>query len=303
MTTLTTNFKEITADEIISSKKKYDTILKIDEKAKVKKYESFGVYYIAILFKRLDGTYSKLKFSFTNQILGSGAKEGFNKKDFKYFTVAFRKFTLEEIKQNSLISPTKVDDYYSNSEKNVLAMRIINNEFKKLVETQILNKKKINGKKIKITNNKIIEFEQNTFFNKDTEEYSELENPLYRIKLYVNNETGEVTNYKGNPYVYSLRTASRLNNYIPEPAKKNGKLLNRDTAPDIITFGSLSVGTLNFNNIVISKQGISLDNKITQLLIVHKQRTITNKFNKESIMNMNELSESDSDDESEPDEE
>lgn len=258
--------------------------------------------WIPVLFKHANGTDMKYhSIKFMKVILASGAKKG--DVDSNKMVIAFRKFTKEEIntgdyvaremdneedqlKENKRIE-NLVDTLYKNTNDLVDALDIIDKSWKKMTN----DIKKAKSLKFTLVKNKQFKKETIPIFGikqthrtvkidgaEDVEE--ELPVPMYRIKLLAN-KNGEIGHEAWNKdikrhnfreCVYDLRKMSLKANSgkaILARIKEDGKLkpLTLNNANKFITFRSMAGGVIEFKDIVVSKFGLSFDNKFTDIYV------------------------------------
>jgi hypothetical protein len=310
--------KYFTAKEIIALHEKYNSngeygnLFDIDlSKVGQSKSSKLKCYYIPLLIKNFDGSKTKLRFKFTNQLLASNAKlspyaEENKSKD---VTIMFRTMNNDDLeKSNYMNDITKMHDILLTSNKEFIKVNdIINNEYRALAQNKIINHK---GKEFTIKNKKISSFKQDyrnlmeveknksddeigfsTFENEKGERCVSLENPLYRYRLPVEQEEPyrigncrtegksdeEKTKKKFEYAVFDCEKTKRTSSgwYTP-PAKilKNDKQTDLDinTVGLFVSYLSLITGNASFDSITLSSQGISLKPKINEIYVVHHKR-------------------------------
>jgi hypothetical protein len=136
----------------------------------------------------------------------------------------------------------------------------------------------------------------------------DLKHPITRIKLMVSQETGivgyNVNNKGATKFVNNVYDVRKLdtNNKDPQHAvamikvKNKLQLLNVKTAKSFITYKSRASGTIEFNDIMSHKFGLSLMNKFKDLYINrYKSTEVEPAFSKEDIMTLRDEDEKYSD--------
>jgi len=211
---MTTKF--FTAKDIISlhnqhnQNETYGNLFDIDiTKIGQSKSSKLKCYYIPLLIKNFDGSASKFRFKFSNQVLASNAKLSAYAEENKNKDVGviFKKITLEDLSKSNYENNqmNRVHENLINSNLEFIkANEIINNEFKALAQNKIA---KYKGNEFSIKNKKVSSFVQDyrnlldteksktddelgfsTFENDKGERCTKLENPLFRYKIPVEQE-------------------------------------------------------------------------------------------------------------------
>jgi hypothetical protein len=164
---MTTKF--FTAKEIISLHEKYNknegygNLFDIDlTKIGQSKSSKLKCYYIPLLIKNFDGTTSKFKFKFSNQLLASNAKLSpyADENKNKDVSVMFRKIAIEDLEKSNYEN-NDMNNMHNNlilsNREFIKANEIINNEYKALVQNKIITYK---GKDFSIKNKRISSYVQ-----------------------------------------------------------------------------------------------------------------------------------------------
>lgn len=333
------NYKQVTIEDVLESGAKYgeENVLEWapdkyrDNRERKKDKKAYDCTWVPFEFKYANGEKAQLSLKFDKVVASSGAKLPKSEDKIKNMFIVFRKITEEEISGGDFApkqKETEEDQEKENKKaaKNVAELVKSTNQF--IDALDIINKSYLNicdalkkaktlpysirkNKQLK-SNNEVVVFSICQSHREDPDDPDakiELEFPLYRIKLMLDEQTKNIgvqswdskaKCMKFTPNVYDVRKLSSKNNYTPVLAavKENGKpkALNIDNAASFITYNSVHTGIIHFKEIVISKFGISFNNYFN-ILHVKRNKSITQE-SEYSVEDMKKLagSESDEDD-------
>jgi hypothetical protein len=287
------------------------------------KNTKFDCTWIPFKFKFVNGNEVPLRVKFSKVLTASGAKlPSIEGETLKNMIIVFKTLTMEEIMIGDY-APKKMD---SSAEQiiedkkmndSALLMQTATNEFNTAMEIidksyqnvcqQMKNAQSLGftlrkDKKVK-TNEDINVYSIRQCTREDKEnpgsEDIKLKFPLTRLKLMLGkdgqvgvenwNSTSKSFDFSAN--VYDSRKMSVKNNYTPVLAavKENNKscALNSKNAGVFITYRSVVGGILEFQEIVVSKFGLSLANKFKELYVKRNKSTLTESaFSKEDFESM-----------------
>jgi hypothetical protein len=253
----------------------------------------------------------------------------------KNLTIAFRSFDIEELEGGDYApkdmpddkaqatenkkARRRVEDLIKNTRDFNRALEIIDISYIKCCEEMkdtknlgfsLRKEKKKRGESHEefIAQTKINSLRQLTREDKDKGVEVDLKHPITRIKLMVSQETGivgyNVNNKGATKFVNNVYDVRKLdtNNKDPQHAvamikvKNKLQLLNVKTAKSFITYKSRASGTIEFNDIMSHKFGLSLMNKFKDLYINrYKSTEVEPAFSKEDIMTLRDEDEKYSD--------
>ena len=326
----TKNF--ITLDEIIARYDEVGNVFEVDTERAVdlrtKNSKSiFDVTYMPLQFKLTSGKTIPFNIKLTNQPTASGAKapkgsvsEG---KWPKAVQINFSKLTEEDL-SGDFYSPTEkatdtetiteelrasnfIKTCLLNNDKWLKVLEIIDISFQKacakLIEDSAKFPFKLN-KNPKVKEIPIGSIKQSSMINEETKEQEEFQNPIYRVKIPVNVNNGEIgifnnTTKQFKPVVFDQTKSNKQNNFQPVAAKviigKNKdnsfkyENLNVNNVGQCITRLSLTGGYLKFDSIVSSKTGgLSLSNNYNELYVKkYKRQSSKPAFTASDILEMN----------------
>ena len=270
------------------------TLFQLDvEKARVVKSHGSDTSYIPFTCLTLSGGKCRLVLKINKQITASSAKfpgeqNEENAKKAKDVRICYRKLEQKDLEPTDHKEEKRADLLKANDEF-IQACDIIDEEYTSMVENQLM---KYRGSKFQLQKNKTInrikqserkahkvEIEEDEKRPEDErivcDNMIKLPHPLYRFKLTANDQTKKIgkTNYntKEHEYiVYDLRKSTKENKFKSVVAKlkdTTGKLIDLTVTnvKTFITYMSLTAGIIDFDNIIISKSGISLSNKYKEL--------------------------------------
>lgn len=304
----------ITPQEVLASYKKYDgKVLKFTLSKNIRKAASraFDVYYFDLLFKKMDGSTSKIQLQLSSQLLGSGLKHNtFSEDPMKGNThfISIRAFSKAEIRQNSLIPDSDyiVNALYENCLMNVAAVKIITDEYKRLVSSLKQNGRRITyvdetGKEYNFkcpSAMKLCSLEQSKFTNKEGM-YEQMDFSLFRFKIKSDAKTGLFQRKAGKdsttPMIFNLASKNRAGEVmaakVRDPVSKKKEDISKYNGDRFITYGSLATIQLTLGTAVLSSQGWSLGSNITEMVIKsRKPRRSTPTFEPKIISAMEAFS-------------
>lgn len=290
-----------------------------DNKAK-NKNAKYDCTWVPIKFKYATGETAPVRVKFSKVATSSAAKIPQSSEEVKHLVINFREVTELELNAGDLAPKNKGSDEEQKKENErahteiasvnkatndfVSALEIIDLSYKKICSDMKKNhlklkfsiKKEKNIKDVKmITEYSIRQTEREDKDNPNN--MIKLEKPLTRIKLLIDPKTGRVGidkwgSTKGtrefSPNVYNARKMKASNNYEPVLAtvKKNNKIvpLDKDNASEFITYRSIVSGTVEFPEIIISKNGFSLKNQFDMLFVKRNKSGLEEvKFSKEDL--------------------
>lgn len=326
----------ISLDDVIASESKYGYVLEPDLKnirdlKKMNPKSKYDTTYIPILFKHVNGKLMKTKIKFIEQMIASGAKVPQGSDDegvAKYLNISFKKLSQDEIEGGDYAPKKKDSDekqekenkriadnilrYISYNEKFIKVLDIIDTSYKKVCNDLKANEKSLDfrlKKDRKQTDITVYSMKQTSRVDKETNEETIMETPIYRLKISVckkeeyKGKIGIWSNWHNEfkPIVFDARKMTKRNNYQPVPAKVkvDGKLRDLDinNASSFIVYKSLIGGTILFESIVASKFGLSLSNNFSELYVFRHKTKIEQKIiAKEDIISMRGGDEEDEDD-------
>lgn len=302
---------------------KYDLESVSDSTAAKKSNQTHDTTWIKILFKTVKGEWVPLRLSFSCVLTASkaslSAQTGTEK--IKNMVLMFKKMSLEEIRSGDYVPREKSTEegtqkdiahmnsltkmMYENTEQFTECLGYISDAYDTMcekfkadyVENQdnfkfdpakekswvVFDKR---SGKIKDFNITIRTIRQTDRKNENGRGRIQLDIPLFRVKLPVNNAKLQLSwrNKRGGeetkPYVFDSRKTviDKRNGTVklhPAQIKNDGRLedICVGNAGCFITYKSLVSGTIVFPKIVISKQGISLVNEVRELVVKrHKGR-------------------------------
>lgn len=298
------------------------------------KASKYDCTWVPFKFRFITGTEVQLRLKFSKVVISSGAKLPSSEEDnIKNMIIVFRKMSEEELLQGDYAPKkmTNAEDQAIEDKKmqdNVQLMLTATNEFNDAME--IIDKSYQNlclqmkqaqslgftvrkDKKVKtIEEVNVYSIRQSSREDKENPGADDikLEFPLTRIKLMLGkngvvgietfNQTTKSWDFR--PNVYDSRKMGPKNNYEPVLAnvKENGRLcpLDSKNAGVFITYKSVVGGIVEFQEIVVSKFGLSLANKFKELYVKrNKSNLVESTFSKKDLEAMG------GDDEEEDDEE
>lgn len=273
--------------------------------------------YINIYFKDADtSTLSRFKLNIYSQLTGSGAKlpQANSTEDVSSMSIQFKKLTLDDIRGGDNVPKVKntpqeqeIENKRVETNNNILfknnqalcrVLDIVNQAYIKCANEIIAASK---AKKLQFSVNKnrgnsevkINTMVQSTRLDMDTKEEVPLENPIYRIQIPVDRKTGIIGNpdYKtGNitPIIFDARKSNQSKGFKPVPAtlKVDGveTQMNIKTCSEYITYKSIVTGVIDFNSFTISKAGISLSRKFTELYVIRNKLNRKNETASVSVL-------------------
>ena len=284
--------------ELRKAKPEVGSILKIrpDKKrdnSKQGKESSYPTTYIPVDLIDAEGTPHKLKLAIVGQLIAGNAKpygkneEEIRKADSVY--IPFRKFNVEDLKISDYHESEK-EAILKNNEELIKAFEIISEEYLHIVKNEILDDVhelgiiddpvKINVANFVQSERKLTADEKKQQQNKKSAKIK-LDNSIYRIRLNGDKDTKLIgrNNFNTKKFEYTvfdfrkkINTKDTKSVYKYEPAKlknSNGKLLDISVsnAKHFITYLSLVGGVINFENISITKNWISLKNSFLELYV------------------------------------
>jgi hypothetical protein len=293
----------------------------------------YDTTYIPLEFKHLTGAIPKFKIKFGEQIMASSAKvpQGTDEdKTPKHLSLSFMKLTREEIEGGDYVAKKKdspelqekenkrmksnIDRYITNNDKFLRVLDIIDKSYKKVcadLEKQSKTFKFKLKKDRNMSTIKVFTIKQSTRADKENlnnDDGIPLENPIYRLKIPVYQKDGRIGIWSSyynlfKPIVFDARKMNKKNGYKPIAAKVkvSGKLRDLDVtnASSFITYKSLIGGHIQFECIVSSKFGLSLNNGFYDLYVYrHKAQSAQSTMSAEDIMQMRGGDESDEESES-----
>jgi hypothetical protein len=293
----------------------------------------YDTTYIPLEFKHLTGVIPKFKIKFGEQIMASSAKVPQGSDDGKtpkHLSLSFMKLKREEIEGGDYVAKKKdspesqekenkrmtsnIDRYLENNDKFLRVLDIIDMSYKKVcadLEKQSKTFKFKLKKDRNMRNIKVFTIKQSTRADKENlnnDEGIPLENPIYRLKIPVYQKDGRIGIWSSyynlfKPIVFDARKMNKKNGYKPIAAKVKVSGKSRDldvtNASSFITYKSLIGGHIQFECIVSSKFGLSLNNGFYDLYVYrHKAQSAQSTMSAEDIMQMRGGDESDEESES-----
>ena len=329
--------KIVTLDDVLASAAKYgdDGVLqanlnKVRDLKTLDPKSRYDTTYIPLEFKHLTGAIPKFQIKFGEQLLASSAKapQGSDSEGIpKHLSLSFMKLKREEIeggdyvpkkrdtpeaqeKENERLK-SNIDRYMVNNDKFLRVLDIINLSYKKVCEGLKKQSKSLKFRIKKDRNQKditVFSIKQTTRLDRDTNEDIDLENPIYRLKIPVYKKDGRIgvwSNYYNlfKPVVFDARKMNKKNGFKPVAAKVKVSGKSRDldvtNASSFITYKSLIGGHIQFECIVASKFGLSLNNGFYDLYVYrHKSKVAQSTMSAEDIMQMRGGAESEEESES-----
>lgn len=294
--------------EIIAIKEKYNTgFLKVDVlKTRNNSNSKYPTFYIPISIKGLDGKWKRVSIKMTKQILASSAKipNSVTEEEARDVRVCYREINDDDLK-NSDYPSEKWDDLKKENSDFIKALDIIADEYLNVVEEQIINKK---HKQFRLGKNKTINSFRQTHRNPSDDEINnddenivdgqiKLPSSLFRIKIPANISTPEKKigriDKNGHSYIiYDARKCKKVGGKIKlTPAKiRSGNGTYQDltclNAKHFVTYMSLTAGVIDFDSICISKSGISLMNRFTEMLVWPHKIMKTETINEDDLSEM-----------------
>ena len=277
---------QFTPQDIIAIKKKYpdEPILRAEIiKTKKNANSKQPTYYIPITAKNLAGKQLPLSLKFARQVLGSSAKipYGTSEEEARDVRISFRKITKHDL-ESSEYSDDKFESLIKANNEFIEALNIIANDYIRIAKDEILTYK---GDKFKLNKCRTINcFRQSEREAADGEAADEngkvlLENPIFRIKIPADMDSKKLGfNSEKSGHIYIVFDAKRTSAEAKEkglkvPKQVVAKIKNKNGFQDLtttnakhfITYMSLTLGTIHFDSICISKSGVSLMCKIKEL--------------------------------------
>jgi hypothetical protein len=316
----------ISLDDVIDSANKYgdDGVLqpnlkRVRDLKTINPKSPYDTTYIPLDFKHVNGDIPKFKIKLGEQLLASSAKapQGSDSEGIpKHLSLSFMALKREEIeggdyspkekasselqKKENARMKANIDRYYENNIKFLKVLNIIDLSYKKVCGDLEKQSKTLKFKLKKDRNQKnitIFSIKQASRIDKENNgEDIVLENPIYRLKIPVYKKNGKIgiwSNYYNvfKNIVFDARKMNKKNGYKPVPAKVkvSGKLRDLDVtnASSFITFKSLIGGHIQFECIVSSKFGLSLNNGFYDLFVYrHKTKSVQSTMSAEDIIQM-----------------
>lgn len=306
------------------------------QRQKDKKKKVYDCTWIPLVFKKTNGEeIPYFKMFMKNQLAGSSAKKPSWASDeqVKSLYLSFKRMYPSDIEGGDYVAKTmndeksqlKEDQRIQNKIKNldesnlnfIKALDIIDksyqhccNELKNMKITTKENgfslKKKPEWKESSLIPINSFVQRKRKEINEETEEEELVSmEPLYRIKLLTDPETGYVgyIPWKDKPFynnVFDLKKTKKaqlkgFNKLIPAKVRAKDEetgeeygdpdYLTVNTAGDFITYKSLLTGVIEFREIVISGQGMSLSNQFKDLYVVHHKNSYNQNEVDESLLN------------------
>jgi hypothetical protein len=317
--------KIISLDDVLASAAKYgdDGVLQanlnnVRDLKTLNPKSKYDTTYIPLEFKHLTGIIPKFKIKFGEQLIASSAKapQGSDSEGIpKHLSLSFMKLNREEIEGGDYVPKNKdtpeeqkkeevrlkanIDRYMENNTKFLKVLDIINLSYKSVCADLEKQSKTLKFRIRKDRNQKditIFSIKQNTRLDRDTNEDVNLKNPIYRLKIPVYKKDGRIgvwSNYYNlfKPIVFDARKMNKKNGYKPVSAKVKVSGKSRDldvnNASSFITYKSLIGGHIQFECIVASKFGLSLNNGFYDLYVYrHKAKVAQSTMSAEDIMQM-----------------
>jgi hypothetical protein len=317
--------KIVSLDDVLESAAKYgdDGVLQanlntVRDLKTLNPKSKYDATYIPLEFKHITGTIPKFKIKFSEQLIASSAKapQGSDSEGIpKHLSLSFMKLTREEIEGGDYVPKTKdtpedqkkeserlkinIDRYMENNVKFLKVLDIINSSYKNVCAGLEKQSKSLKFRIKKDRNQKditIFSIKQKTRLDKDTNEDVNLKNPIYRLKIPVYKKDGRIGIWSSyyntfKTIVFDARKMNKKNGYNPVPAKVKVSGKSRDldvnNASSFITYKSLIGGHIQFECIVASKFGLSLNNGFYDLYVYrHKAKVAQSTMTAEDIMQM-----------------
>jgi hypothetical protein len=293
------------------------SILTLDIKdTKKNKDTTFPTYYIPVRLINSDGARVKCKLTIVKQIVASNAKPfGKDEKATKAANdvfISFRKFFDEDL---------NVTDYPDNEKPTLLkqneelieALKILSEEYMYLVNNVVVP---YDGDKFEIQDPdtlKIANFVQTERKATDEEKKEDakrganekliskskkiaLANPIYRIKINGDKDTKRIgrINYKTKKVeytVFDVRKPSKESGkkYMPAKLKDgSGKLVDLTVSniKHFLTYMSLIGGIIEFEDVCVSKSGISLKTRFQEIYVMPHKPLKPESMNQEDLDEM-----------------
>lgn len=264
-----------TPKDIIASREKHEGSRLMSasmEKMRGNKNSGTPTSYIPITFKNVAGKQQYLSLKFVRQLITSNAKlpAKTTLDTARYLTVSYRKLKLDDLKDTEYPEDKK-EGLLSSNEEFVKALDIIAEEYITCVKEDVLKHK---AKGFSVGNRKITNFKQDRRKPNDDEEGDEEDGkvamePIYRIRLPIDQESKKVGRKmeKGHMYiVFDMRKSEAEAKLTGKPKRDviakvmyKGKPidLTLSNAKHFVSFMSLTSGIINFESICLSSQGIS----------------------------------------------
>lgn len=284
-----------TPKDIKAVKAKYTNtpLFKLEpSKTRMNQNKKQPTYYIPFSMKNVAGKYMPLNLKFSRQITASSAKIPFGVEEdqAKDLRVAYRRLDESDLDKTDYQEENQREILLKANEEFTDALNIIADEYYSLLEREVF---KYKGDKFKLTKKQrdtIYCFRQSKRKASDGEEGEGDENgmiplpiPIFRVKLEADVESKKIgrKTEKGHRYmVFDIKKTAKLD---AENKKKNSKApppkpviaritvqgkvtdLTIHNARHFITYMSLTGGTIYFDSICISNQGVSILCKFTDL--------------------------------------
>lgn len=301
-----------TPKDIKAVKAKYPNVplLKLETgKARMNKNKKQPTYYIPFSMRNITGKFMPLNLKFVRQIIASSAKIPFGVEEdqAKDLRISYRRLDASDLEKTDYQEESQREVLLKSNEEMIDALNIIADEYYSLLEREVF---KYKGDKFKLTKKQrdtIYCFRQSERKAGDGEEGDEngmipLPAPIFRIKLEADPETKKIgrKTEKGHKYVvFDIKKTARLDAENKKKGVKNptkpviAKINVGNTITDLtiknakhfITYMSLTGGTIYFDSICISNQGVSILCKFTDLHVSH------HRVLKQDGLNMEEISE------------